>query len=182
MWNRIIGVWEAFLIGCRWLQIPLIIGLVIALIIFELAYFREVLSAVLDFPNIGRTQAILIVLDLIDMVLIANLVVMVMIAGYEIFIDRFNVEPGGTMPAWIAGGTEAGELEVKIATTILLISTIHLLHAFLDPEEAKETSQLIEFLSLHAAFLLTAFAFVLIERWSPHAGQGRRRAKPEQQG
>ena len=76
MSNAIIQAWERFLIGCRWLQVPLIFGLVIALVVFEIAYFREVIATIVQFPDIGRAKAILIVLDLVDMVLIANLVVM----------------------------------------------------------------------------------------------------------
>ncbi len=182
MLEKLILAWERFLISFRWLQVPLLIGLAIAFIMFELAYFREVFEALSDIVNLGRLKAILLVLDLIDMVLIANLVVMVMISGYEIFVDRFNVQPGGTLPDWIGSARGPGELEIKIVTTILLISTIHLLHAFLDPDEANTPAQLIEFLSLPASFVVAALAFVVIERLSPHGTNDRRPSQPEHQG
>ncbi len=182
MRQRLILGWERVLIATRWLQVPLLIGLAIALIIFEFTYFREVVSAVSGIATLGRLHAILLVLDLIDMVLIANLVVMVMISGYEIFVDRFNEQPGETLPYWIGSSRSPGELEIKIATTIMLISAIHLLHAFLDPEEANTPQQLIEILSLHAAFVITAFVFVLIERLSPHVSNARPARPPGPEG
>ncbi|MGI9414644.1 MAG: YqhA family protein, partial [Hyphomicrobiales bacterium] len=129
---KLLAMFEGCLLLVRWLQLPLLIGLVVALVVFELKFVAHLISIVSDMDTLTRERAILVTLDLIDMVLIANLVVMVVISGYETFISRLHMDDEPSVPASMRHST-TGKLKLRIATTILLISTIHLLHAYLDP-------------------------------------------------
>ena len=147
----------------RWLQLPLLIGLVLALILFEVSFFKHLFSDVLSGKEVNRSKTVLLVLDLVDMVLIANLMVMVIISGYKIFICRVDLSKHGGLPRWLEGLTLAG-VKYRIAATVLLISTIHVLHELLDTTvESFEGGVLI--LGVQFILVVTTCAFALIERW-----------------
>ena len=155
-------MFEGALLLIRWLQLPLLVGLVVALVVFELKFVTHLLQIVTDMETLTRERAILVTLDLIDMVLIANLVVMVVISGYETFISRLHMDDEPSVPAWMRHST-TGQLKLRIATTILLISTIHLLHAYLDPARIDDREAVFMIVS-QVIFILTAAAFVLFHR------------------
>ncbi len=152
---------ERLLLSTRWLQLPLIVGLVMALIFFELKFAEHLWTTFTGPEEVTRIQAILVTLDLIDMVLIANLVVMVIISGYQIFISPLVLDEA-TTPSWMHGSS-AGQLKLKIATTVLLISTIHLLHVYLDPAEVTPGETTFMLLA-QLVFAATTAVFVLVER------------------
>ena len=165
-----LAAFEGILLLCRWLQLPLLIGLVVALVIFEIVFVKHLISIMFPLGALTREDAILVTLDLIDMVLIANLVVMVVISGYETFISRLHMRDQTSVPAWMRRST-TGKLKLRIATTILLISTIHLLHLYLDParidpEEARFM------LIAQGVFVLTAAAFVFFN-WLEYGRERR---------
>lgn len=157
-----LAAFERGLLFSRWLQLPLFIGLVVALLVFEYKFAEHLFNNLAAIGSITREQAILVMLDLIDMVLIASLAVMVVISGYETFISPFHITDDLRIPTWMRRST-AGKLKLRIATTILLISTIHLLHDYLDPaqlDEAKVRFMLIA----QIVFIVTAGAFVVFDR------------------
>lgn len=160
-----LALFEGILLLCRWLQLPLLIGLVIALVIFEIKFAEHLIDTLSAVGSISREQAILVTLDLIDMVLIANLVVMVVISGYETFISPLHVADDSGVPGWMRRST-TGKLKLRIATTILLISTIHLLHLYLDPAGADEAEARFMLIT-QVVFIATAAAFVLFN-WLEH--------------
>lgn len=153
---------ERILLATRWLQLPLIIGLIVALIFFELKFAQHLWETLTGPEEVTRIKAILVTLDLIDMVLIANLVVMVIISGYQIFISPLAIDKKST-PGWMQGSSP-GALKLKIATTVLLISTIHLLHVYLDPTEVTAGESTFMLLA-HFVFAITTAVFVLVERF-----------------
>lgn len=150
------------ILSVRWLQLPLLVGLVIGLLIFEYQYFVHLLSMVFSDEGLSKEKAILTILDLADMVLIANLVVMVIISGYKIFISPITIRDEANVPDWLRGLTLAG-LKFRIAATVLLISTIHLLHEILDPA-IEENSKMIFILCSQLILVITATLFAWLER------------------
>ena len=159
---KLLAMFEGCLLLIRWLQLPLLIGLVVALVVFELKFVAHLINIVSDMDNLTRERAILVTLDLIDMVLIANLVVMVVISGYETFISRLHMDDEPSVPASMRH-TTTGKLKLRIATTILLISTIHLLHAYLDPAQIDDR-EAVFMMTAQVIFIATAAAFVIFHR------------------
>lgn len=145
----------------RWLQIPLLAGMVLALLAFEISFFVHLMSAFTADSEFTRVKSILLILDLIDMVLIANLVVMVVISGYKIFIYPMNLRDEPLVPDWLKGLSLAG-VKFRISATVLLITTIHLLHEFLDPSVESISAAAI-LLSAQLVLIATC-AFAWIER------------------
>ncbi|MBY6090461.1 YqhA family protein [Maritimibacter alkaliphilus] len=166
--NRVRLLVEQLILEIRWLQLPLLLGLVIGLLVLELKFLGYLWQVIAQFRELNRTAIILLTLDMIDMVLIANLVVMVVISGYKIFISSMYLNED-QLPRSMGGAT-AGGLKVRIATTILLISSIHLLHIFLAPNEL-ENNDLYFVLAAQVVFALTAVAFVIIDRLEPSGGE-----------
>ena len=154
---------EGALLWTRWLQVPLLIGLLIALIIVEIKFAEHLINTILSMEEITRERAILVALDLIDMVLIANLIVMVVISGYETFVSSLHVSGSNSVPPWMRRST-AGQVKMRIAVTILLISTIHLLHAYLDPE-AIDREEMVFMLVTQLVFIATVIAFVVFRKF-----------------
>lgn len=153
-----IFLFERALMASRWLQLPLFLGLLVMLVLFELKYLEYLFDNFTALLDMSRDTIILVTLNIIDMVLIANLVVMVTVSGYEIFISRPHIKLRADLPNWVRQMT-ASQLKSRIATTILLISTIHLLHVYLDP--AKMDQEEVQWLVVvQLLFILTAAAFV----------------------
>ncbi len=152
---------ERILLLIRWLQLPLLLGLLVMFIIFEITFVTHLIDLITDDGPTNRTKVILVTLDLIDMVLIANLIVIVIISGYKIFISPLIDENDPSVPKWLRSATPA-EVKLRIATTILLISTIHLLHVFLDPSKSNEQDANFMLIA-QAVFGLTTLVFVVVE-------------------
>jgi uncharacterized protein (TIGR00645 family) len=117
--------------------------------------------------DLDETETILKILGLIDAALIASLVVMVIISGYENFVSRFDNE--GEVH-WL-GQIDAGSLKIKVASTIVAISSIHLLQIFLNVPEYTD-NQIMWFTILHVTFILSALFLALIDRISKKPGKG----------
>lgn len=162
---------ERVIFASRWLQLPLLAGLLVALVVLEVQFAISVFEALLSFRDMTRLDAILLTLDLIDMVLIANLVVMVALSGFQIFILGVGY-PSNPEHRTFRFDEAAGPLKFRIATTIILISTIHMLHAYLDSEPLTPAmiGQMAIFQTL---FLATAVVLAVIHRLLP-GGAGRR--------
>jgi len=120
----------------RWLQAPLYIGLIIAQGIYVVQFWNELVHLIQMMVNKGgttETEIMLIVLGLIDVVMISNLLVMVIVGGWETFVSRLELENHPDQPEWLSH-VNAGVLKVKLATAIIGISSIHLLKHLLMPQ------------------------------------------------
>ena len=160
---------ESALLLSRWLQLPLLLGLLVALVIVEIKFAEHLIETILSMETITRERAILVALDLIDMVLIANLIVMVVISGYETFISSLHTSDDNSVPVWMRRST-AGQVKLRIAVTILLISTIHLLHAYLDPA-ALDREEMTFMLITQLVFIATVVAFVIFRKFGEVGGK-----------
>lgn len=151
---------EAVILGSRWLLVAFYLGLAAALAIYAISFGRKLLEFGYKIMVIDDTEAILKMLGLIDAALVASLIVMVMISGYENFVSRFDKAEGEL--SWL-GKIDAGSLKVKVASTIVAISSIHLLQVFLN--SAQYTADKLMWLTLiHMAFVVSALLLAYIDR------------------
>ncbi|PZP58618.1 MULTISPECIES: TIGR00645 family protein [Pseudoxanthomonas] len=114
----------------RWLQLPLYLGLILAQCVYVFLFGKELWHLIHEAPSLGEQQIMLIVLGLIDVVMISNLLVMVIVGGYETFVSRLRLEGHPDQPEWLSH-VNASVLKVKLAMAIIGISSIHLLKTFI---------------------------------------------------
>src|SRR5919107_1758215 len=121
----------ALIFSSRWLQLPLYMGLIVAQCVYVFLFLKELVHLVLHAAEFTELQIMLVVLGLIDVVMISNLLVMVIVGGYETFVSRLNLQGHPDEPEWLSH-VNAGVLKVKLAMAIIGISSIHLLRTFIE--------------------------------------------------
>ncbi|WP_022887778.1 TIGR00645 family protein [Agromyces italicus] len=168
----------------RWLQAPLYLGLIVAQVVYVWVFLKELWHLIdgVFFAQdhaLGEAEIMLLVLGLIDVVMIANLLIMVIIGGYETFVSRINVDGHPDQPEWLSH-VNANVLKVKLAMAIVGISSIHLLKTFIEvggmPENGTTGDGTDKYTStgvmwqviIHCVFILSALALALIDRMSYH--------------
>ena len=187
----------------RWLQLPLYLGLIIAQAIYVWLFWQELfhllmatfgnqdsLGHVLDAVTVEggerptkptETVLMLVVLGLIDVVMISNLLIMVIVGGYETFVSRMNLEGHPDQPEWLSH-VNASVLKVKLATAIIGISSIHLLKTFINAS-AHDEKTIVAQVGIHITFLLSAMAIAASDRIMPQpVKHGGRNHPPERPG
>ena len=174
----------SLIFASRWLQLPLYLGLIAAQAVYVFHFWVELvhlLEAVFgsekalqalvtsigykaDAPitSLNETVIMLVVLALIDVVMISNLLIMVIVGGYETFVSRMNLEGHPDQPEWLSH-VNASVLKVKLATAIIGISSIHLLKTFINAGN-YDTKVLMWQSIIHITFLLSALAIALTDR------------------
>jgi uncharacterized protein (TIGR00645 family) len=121
----------ALIFSSRWLQLPLYLGLIVAQAVYVFLFLKELLHLIHAAPSLTEQSIMLIVLGLIDVVMISNLLVMVIVGGYETFVSRLNLQGHPDQPEWLSH-VNASVLKVKLAMAIIGISSIHLLKTFIE--------------------------------------------------
>jgi uncharacterized protein (TIGR00645 family) len=117
--------------SARWLQLPLYLGLIAAQGVYVVLFVKELWHLLHDALTLSEQQIMLIVLGLIDVVMISNLLIMVIVGGYETFVSRLRLEGHPDQPEWLSH-VNASVLKVKLAMAIIGISSIHLLKSFIE--------------------------------------------------
>ncbi len=140
----------------RWLQAPLYVGLIIAQAIYVYLFLIELKHLVFGIQGIGEDEIMLIVLGLIDVVMISNLLIMVIIGGYETFVSRLHMHEHPDVPEWL-DHVNANTMKIKLALALIGISSIHLLKTFINIERMSETSIKWQVI-IHISFLISAIA------------------------
>lgn len=152
---------ESIILASRWLLVVFYLGLALALAIYAVSFGKKLIEFVSMVLVLEDTDTILKILGLIDAALVASLVVMVIISGYENFVSRFDNQHDGEVH-WL-GTIDVGSLKIKVASTIVAISSIHLLQVFLN--HAMYTPQQLMWLTLmHLAFVVSALILAYIDR------------------
>jgi uncharacterized protein (TIGR00645 family) len=177
-----------FIFMSRWLQLPLYVGLIVAQALYVWQFWvelyhlvqatfgdpearRAIVASVLpasvpaDYKIGGETVTMLLVLGLIDVVMISNLLIMVIIGGYETFVSRMDLENHPDQPEWLSH-VNASVLKVKLATAIIGISSIHLLRTFINAGLYDQQTMMWQTI-IHVAFLLSAMAIAASDRIMP---------------
>ena len=156
----------------RWLQAPLYIGLIVAQGIYVWQFWKELvhlISMMTIDKTVTETELMLIVLGLIDVVMISNLLVMVIVGGWETFVSRMQLEDHPDQPEWLSH-VNAGVLKVKLATAIIGISSIHLLKTFINASSHDEKTLLWQTV-IHMTFVFSALAIAYTEKLVASAHQ-----------
>ena len=159
---------ESVILASRWLLVAFYIGLGLALALYAITFGLKLWDFATHMLGMDETETILKVLGLIDAALIASLVVMVIISGYENFVSRFDNEDD---VHWL-GQIDAGSLKIKVASTIVAISSIHLLQIFLNVPQYTD-NQIMWFTLLHLTFIVSALFLAVIDRISKKPGKGK---------
>ena len=150
----------------RWLQAPLYFGLIAAQGVYVYHFMVELWHLVANTATIKETEIMLGVLGLIDVVMIANLLVMVIVGGYETFVSRLHLEGHPDEPEWLSH-VNAGILKVKLATALIGISSVHLLKTFIDTESKTEKTMLWQVV-IHLTFVVSAVLLAWIDKLTFH--------------
>ncbi len=148
----------------RWLQAPLYFGLILAQGIYVYHFMIELWHLLEKSTHISETQIMLTVLGLIDVVMIANLLIMVIVGGYETFVSRLNLQGHPDQPEWLSH-VNAGVLKVKLATALIGISSIHLLKSFINADNISDKAIMWQVL-IHLTFIISALALAITDRIS----------------
>ena len=163
----------------RWLQAPLYLGLIVAQGVYVFHFMIELSHLVTGAAKISEAEIMLIVLGLIDVVMIANLLIMVIIGGYETFVSRLNLREHPDQPEWLSH-VNAATMKIKLSMAIIGISSIHLLKTFIEVSNVEIPTNITAGLAeqmvlagqvgvkwqvvIHATFILSAIAMAYTDR------------------
>ena len=157
-----IDLLEKFIFWSRWLQAPLYVGLIVAQVVYVFHFGVELTHLIAGATTLKESDIMLIVLGLIDVVMIANLLIMVIIGGYETFVSRLDLEGHPDQPEWLSH-VNAGVLKIKLSTAIIGISSIHLLKSFINANNLSEHTLLWQVL-IHMVFIVSAMAMAYTDK------------------
>ena len=166
---------SSLIFASRWLQLPLYLGLIVAQGVYVVLFVIELWHLIMGATSLGEQLIMLAVLGLIDVVMISNLLVMVIVGGYETFVSRLNLQGHPDQPEWLSH-VNASVLKVKLAMAIIGISSIHLLKTFiaigtLGAEDSKYTADGVMWQTIiHMVFILSAIGIA----WTDKLMQGKK--------
>lgn len=174
-----LGPLPALIFSSRWLQLPLYLGLIIAQVVYVILFGKELWHLIHGSFDLSEQQIMLIVLALIDVVMISNLLVMVIVGGYETFVSRLGLQGHPDQPEWLSH-VNASVLKIKLAMAIIGISSIHLLRTFIEAgnlgsDKANYTEAGVMWQTIiHIVFILSAIGIAAVDRMSQGHANGRR--------
>jgi uncharacterized protein (TIGR00645 family) len=167
--TRVLRPLPQLIFSSRWLQLPLYLGLIVAQGVYVILFLKELWHLVLHSFDFSEQQIMLVVLGLIDVVMISNLLIMVIVGGYETFVSRLELERHPDQPEWLSH-VNASVLKIKLAMAIIGISSIHLLRTFIeagslgsDKTTYTETGVMWQTI-IHALFILSAIGIAYVDK------------------
>lgn len=152
---------ERLLFACRWLLAPLFLGLSLALVALGVKFFQEAFHVLATCLTSSEADLVLTILAMIDIVLVGSLIVMVMFSGYENFVSRIDAANTDSL-GWL-GKLDSGTLKIKVAVSIVAISSIHLLRVFMDAQQVPN-DKILWYVVLHMTFVVSALLLGLLDR------------------
>ncbi|WP_028389442.1 TIGR00645 family protein [Legionella fairfieldensis] len=155
------SIGQLFFMG-RWLQLPLYLGLLVILGAYVYRYIIELFHLVININGFDDTHIMLGVLDLIDVVMIANLLIMVVLGGYETFVSRLDLHTHPDQPEWL-DHLDAGAMKIKLALALIGISSIHLLRTFIDPSKQTNFAVMWQIL-IHLTLVISVLSIAYTNR------------------
>ena len=156
------NIFAKIIFASRWLQLPIYLGLIVVQAIYTYKFLKSLWYLVVNLGHMNETAIMLTVLGLIDVVMVANLLVMVVVGGYETFVSRLNVQSHPDQPEWL-NHVNASVLKVKLSMAIISISSIHLLQTFINADNMSATTMQWQLL-LHLGFLVSAIAIAYTDK------------------
>jgi uncharacterized protein (TIGR00645 family) len=180
MLRRLENLIAAILLASRWLMAPLYFGLVIALLVIVVVFFRGLIQAIVGFAGTGGGGTILAILKLIDLILLGNLILIIIGAGVDILVSE-RVMENRKRPEWM-GNIDFGALKVKIIASIIAIAAVYLLEIFFTIDQQSEHDvfwSILIFMSFVVGGVLLAWMDRLTA-FQEHQGRARRQAQESQ--
>jgi uncharacterized protein (TIGR00645 family) len=153
---------ESLMLKSRWLLAPIYLGLSLAMIALMVKFFQEVVHLFLHIFSSSEAEVVLVVLSLIDISLVGGLLVMVMMSGYENFVSELDASNEGEKLSWL-GKMDASSLKMKVAASIVAISSIHLLRVFMNIDNVNQ-DLMKWYVIVHLTFVVSAFAMGALDR------------------
>jgi uncharacterized protein (TIGR00645 family) len=153
---------EYWIFFSRWLQAPMYFGLIVAQMVYVYKFGVELLHLITGANAMKEVDVLLMVLGLVDVVMIANLLLMVIVGGYETFVSRLYIDNHPDKPEWI-DHVDAGVLKIKLAASLITISSIHLLKTFISADTMKPETIAAQ-VGIHCVFLISALALAWTEK------------------
>ena len=171
MRHKIERAFESFLFASRWLAAPIYLGLVVALVILLVMLGKYVSAMVIHLAEANLHDAVIGILSLIDLALIANLVLIVLFTGYDSFVSRLDLDDERDRPGWL-GKVDFTGLKLKLFASIVAITGIELLKAFMDLSEAGRANShaLMWLVVIHLVFLITTIGAAICQWLAVRAG------------
>ena len=160
--NRTLQLMAKVVFASRWLQAPLYLGLIIAQAVYVYHFGVELMHLVQHTKTVTESEIMLVVLGLIDVVMIANLLLMVIVGGYETFVSRLYLEGNPDQPEWLEH-VNAGTMKVKLSMALIGISSIHLLKTFIEAPNMNQQTMMWQVI-IHMTFVLSAMAMAYTNR------------------
>jgi uncharacterized protein (TIGR00645 family) len=152
---------EKLLFACRWILAPVYLGLSLGLLALGIKFFQEAIHVLTHVLEMAEADIVLTLLALVDLVLVGSLIVMVMFSGYENFVSRIDSDAVKEL-GWL-GKLDAGTLKLKVAASIVAISSIHLLRAFMNAREI-DNDKLMWYVIMHLTFVVSAVLLGVLDR------------------
>ncbi len=160
--NKIAIVLQKIIFMSRWIQAPLYLGLILTLIVYVYEFAIGIFQLFTHLFSLTDTQIMLGVLDLIDVVMVANLLIMVIIGGYEIFVSKLNLDHHPDKPEWFSK-VDSGMMKVKVALALVSISSIHLLRTFFSVSTMSNMAIMWQIL-IHLSLLVSVLTIALTNK------------------
>lgn len=157
---------ERLMYASRWILAPIYAGMSLALLALFVKFFQELYHFLPHILEIDESHLILTLLTLIDLSLVGSLIVMVMFSGYENFVSRLDIEEGTEKLDWL-GTHDYGSLKMKVAGSIVAISSIHLLKVFMDIE-GTNNDKILWYVLVHLALVVSALLMGFLDKMTKH--------------
>ncbi|WP_343182557.1 TIGR00645 family protein [Buchnera aphidicola] len=153
---------EKIIYASRWLMLPVYVGLSCGFVLLTLKFFQQIISVIPEILIMSESGLVLIVLSLIDIALVGGLLVMVMFSGYENFISKMNIHGNKNKLGWM-GTMDVNSIKNKVASSIVAISSVHLLRLFMEAEKILD-NKIMWCVVIHLTFVISAFGMSYIDK------------------
>jgi len=159
--NPYMSIMAQMIFWSRWLQAPLYLGLIVAQGVYVFLFIKELIHLIAEANSFSESEIMLLVLGLIDVVMIANLLIMVIIGGYETFVSRLNLAEHPDLLQWLAH-VNATTMKIKLSMALIGISSIHLLKSFINAEHMTDNTIQWQVV-IHLTFIISAIAMAVTD-------------------
>ena len=159
--NRAEKTFSNLILFSKWFQLPLYLGLILGGCLYTYRYLVELVHLSMHINSITESVLMMGILNLVDIVMVANLLIMVIIGGYSTFVSKLDLHAEKELPNWL-DHISAGTLKIKLSTVLVGISGIHLLQSFINLAQVSQ-QQIIMQMAIHLTFLISAIGLALTE-------------------
>ena len=166
MKNSVLTTVEKFLFGSRWLQLPVYIGLIVAVCAYVYRFFQVLVHLLAHLTEITDQKVLMIVLELVDFSMIINLLVVVIVGGYSMYVSKVNFQVQEGRPDWLSQITPS-EMKVKLIVALVSISGINLLQTFLEIEDVLSETAIFKIV-IYLVFVISVLIITWSNRLSSH--------------